>query len=131
MSPRRARRLLWGCLVLVVPVPILVVGPGWVPVVRLVLLGAVTLSVVVLESARGAVPALAAFLLGQAAGYGALLWLGAAAATRALRPLGPRALAPAVLALVAALAVGATLTDAYQDPYRPAALDANLLRLYW
>lgn len=131
MDPRRARRLLWLCLLVVVPVPILVVGPGWIPVARLVFLGGITLSVVALESARGAVPALTAFLLAQAAIYAALLWVGAATVTRLLRPLGARALGTAVLVLVVGVLTVATLTDVYQDPYRPTTFTANLVRLYW
>ena len=65
MSTRTARWILWISFVLMVPVPILLFGPGLVPAARLIMLGGIALAVALFESSRGAVGMLAGILLAQ------------------------------------------------------------------
>jgi hypothetical protein len=121
-----ARRLLWLGFVVAVPVPVLVVGQGHVPALRLLFMGGVTLAVILFESARGAAVLLAAFLIGQFAVYAGVLWLAAAVITRVA---GRWRLAAAIAILVALFAV--TLTrPIYRCPFLPVVSRVSLLGVY-
>ncbi|HYD46898.1 MAG TPA: hypothetical protein VEB21_01055 [Terriglobales bacterium] len=124
------RRWLWLTAIAVVPVPILFLGPGHVPPLRLMMLGAIAGSVVVLEQASGAVPLLALIFLFQGALYAGCAWVLITAALIAARRAGVAAVgAPAAL-LIALLLIAASLLPLYRDPYRAAASTTTLLHLY-
>jgi hypothetical protein len=130
MTTRAARRLLWLGSLVALPVPILLLGPGLVPPARLAELGAISLAVAVVESARGNVLQVAAVFLVQAAVWTSVLWIAAWLAARALARLGPRVLRSATLA---ALAVGLAVACAlpvYRTPFAARAPRANLLHVY-
>ncbi len=117
MSPRAAQRLLFAGGLLMLPTPVLLLGPGWVPPLRLLQLGLASLAFGVVESARGALPAVAGLLLGQAVLYAALLWVGAALLARALRRLPPRAVAALTWSVLAASLLLTASADVYQTPF--------------
>ena len=121
-----ARLLLWLGFVLAVPVPILVVGQGHVPALRLLFMAGVTLAVMLLESARGAAGLLALFLVGQFAVYGFLLWMAAWGIT-ALAGRYRLAVALALLAVLLAVAVARPI---YRCPFLPDVAQVSLLGVY-
>jgi hypothetical protein len=117
--------LLWIALVAAAPVPIGLLGPGWIPPLALVELGAASLGLAALESARGTVLPVAAVLLGQG-----LLWcaLFAVPAALAARALGRRAWL--VVALAVALLVAAAVWPVYRTPYHATRYRVGLLEVY-
>lgn len=130
LSPRASRSILWLTAALALPVPIWVLGPGWVPPLRLAMLAAISLAVMLTESARGAVGLAAAVFAGQAAVYLALLWAAAHLVSRALARL-PRRRSAALVWVVVALALGlAASHDLYRDPYHGRSARSGLLDAY-
>jgi len=121
-----ARRLLWLGFVLAVPVPVLVVGQGHVPALRLLFMGGVTLAVILFESARGAAGLLAAFLIGQFAVYAGLLWLAAAGIAR----VSGRWRTPAAIAILVVLFGVALTRPIYRCPFLPDVSRVSLLGVY-
>ena len=130
MSPRAAQRLLFAGALLMAPTPILLLGPGWVPPLRLLELGLATLAFGVVENARGSLPAVAGVLLGQAVLYAALLWAGAALAARALRRLPPRAVAALTWSVLAASLLLTAGADVYQTPFAADSARSGLLGVF-
>lgn len=125
---RASRRILWLAAVGVVPVPLLVVGPGLVPAGRLLELGGASLAVLVVESSRGVVGLLAALLLGQGLAWVGVFWLAARGAGAALsRTRRPLPLALAVVALGVAVASG---FEVYETPFAAERPRATLLSVY-
>ena len=124
------RFILWVTSALTVPLPILILGPGWVPPARLLMLGGISLAVMLSESARGMVGIAAAVFLGQAVAYGALLWLAAHLLSRLLGHLPPRAVAPIVLAGVALGVAVAASFEVYHTPFAPRSARATLLEVF-
>jgi hypothetical protein len=130
VTARAARLLLWlGALVLL-PVPVLVFGPGSVPAARLAGLGGVGLAIAIAESARGNVLQIASVLLVQAALWAAGLWLAAWLAARVLSWLAPRALGRATLGLLAVALALACALPIYDDPFAARQPRVTLLRVY-
>jgi hypothetical protein len=130
MSAATARWILWSSAALMLPVPILLLGPGQVPPLRLLELGAASLAFLLLESARGAAAPAAALLLGQAALYLLLAWGLAGLAARFLAPLRPRTRAALTWSLVAtALALCAT-QQVYRTPFAADTPRASLLGVF-
>jgi hypothetical protein len=124
MTQRSTRFCLWLALVLALPVPIWLLGPGSVPVGHLVELGAAAMAFGAAESFRGVVGLTALVFLGQALVYAALLWLVAALLARVDR-LRVALLAFAVLGLVAACFV-----RVYHSPYNAHAAQVTLVEVY-
>jgi hypothetical protein len=121
MSPRRTRWLVWLVGMAVVPVPMLVIGPGMVPPLRMAELGLALVVVMVVESGAGMIGLLIVLLLGQVLLWG-LLWWGLAG--RLAR--WPRAvLAAAALVVVVALAL-----PVYRTPYHARHTRCSLLEVY-
>ncbi|MFQ5515412.1 MAG: hypothetical protein ACE5FG_13390 [Myxococcota bacterium] len=130
MSHRIHRGILWLTLVGLLPLPILVVGPGSVPAARLLMLGGISLAVVLLESSKGAAPALAAIFLVQGLLYVAGLWIVAGLGARGLGRL-PRGAATTLLGLLVAGAVAlASIAPIYHTPYAAHSSHAGLRHLY-
>ena len=130
MSPRAARWILWISFVLMVPVPILLLGPGLVPAARLILLGGIALAVALFESSRGAVVMLAGILLAQGLLYMGLLWLAAYLASRGLGRLPAKSVTRITLAVVAAGLLVTLAFEVYRGPFRAQSYRANLLHVY-
>ena len=84
MSLLTARRLLWIGLLLTLPLPMLLLDDGLVPVARFLLLGAVCVAVMLVEDSGGVVGLLALLFLAHAVVYGGLLWLLAFAISRGI-----------------------------------------------
>lgn len=124
-EPRLARGALWLCAVAALPVPILLLGPGWVPAAQIAELGAAALAFGLAESLRGVVGLTALIFLGQALLYALALWLVAGFAARRLGRLRAAAVAAA-----AALVVVACLVPVYQTPYHATLARATLLEVY-
>ena len=125
MSARSTRLLLWFALVLALPVPIWLLGPGNVPVGHLVELGSAAVAFGAAEDFRGVVGLTALVFLGQALVYAALLWLAAASLAR----LGARFRA-VLLAVVALALVAACFVRVYQSPYNARAAQVTLVEVY-
>ena len=123
------RRLLWITLLLVVPVPIVIVGPGHVPPLRIIELGLITGSVMVVEQAGGAVPLLTVLMLFQGALYAGLLWLLVSAAVGLARRWNIAVGTPAAILIVLALVL-ASAVPLYRDPYQADSSRSTLLHVY-
>jgi hypothetical protein len=130
MSVRAARRLLWLVSVFVVPFPFFLVETGRVPVARLLQLAAAAFVMMLAEGTSGQIGTLTALLLGQAAVFLVLLWLGASVLARLAGRFSPRRRLVAVLGVVLAGVVAASFADLYRTPFRTRSLSANLLRVY-
>ncbi len=130
MSVRAARWVLWISLVLMLPVPIVLLGPGLVPAARLLMLGGISLAVALFENARGAVGMLTTILLAQGLLYMALLWLVAHLASRVLGRFSAKTVARVTLALVAVGLLLSSAFEVYRGPYRAQSARANLLHVY-
>lgn len=129
MSFAATRRLLWLAALVLVPLPMFVFD-GFVPVVRYLLLGGVTLGLIVTEGA-GPIPNLfLALMLGHALVYAGLLWLAASGLTRVLTRLAPRRAGACAVALAAAGLVLALTTEPYVTPYSSLALHSNLMVVF-
>lgn len=121
MSVLTSRRLLWVGLLLTLPLPMLVLDDGLVPVVRFLLLGGACVAVMLVEDAGGVVGFLALVFLVHAVVYAGLLWLLAFAISRGLGRLPPRRLAAVTLAALVLAFVAATATQPYRTPFGRAA----------
>ena len=130
MSVRASRWILWISLVLMVPVPVLVVGPALVPTARVLMLGTISLSILLLENARGAVGLLTLFLFVQALLYMGLLWLGAYLISRVFARFSRRTLAATTLLLIATGLFITSAFDVYHDAFRVHSAHANLLHVF-
>jgi hypothetical protein len=130
LSPRSARQLLFLGGLLMAPLPVLLLGPGRVPPLRLLELGVVSLAFMVWESARGVALAVTALLLGQAALYAALLWVAAGLVARPLGRLSPRAIALLTGTLLAAALALSAGFDVYQTPFAANTARASLLGVF-
>lgn len=130
MSPRAARWILWISFVLMIPVPILLFGPGLVPAARLIMLGGIALAVALFESSRGAVVMLAGILLAEGLLYAGLLWFAAYVASRGLGRLSAKNVARITLAVVAASLLVTLVFEVYRGPFRAQSYHANLLQIY-
>ena len=112
------------------PVPVLVFGPGRVPAAQLAELGAIGVAIAIAESARGNVLQIASVLLVPAALWAAALWLAAWLVARALARLGPRGLRRATLGLLAAGLAIACAVPIYHNPFAAHSPRATLFHLY-
>jgi hypothetical protein len=130
MSTRTARWILWISFVLMVPVPILLFGPGLVPAARLLMLGGIGLAVALFESSRGAVGMLTGILLAQGLFYAGLLWLAAYVSSRGLARLSAKNVTRITLAVVAASLLITLAFEVYRGPFRAQSYRANLLQIY-
>ena len=130
MSLRQSRWILWLAMALVVPVPVLALGPGSVPALRLLELAAISSAVMVVESSRGAVLLITLVLALQAVLWMGLFWGVAWLASRVLGRLSPRMVAGVTLGLVVAAVAVATSTDLYHTPFRAASARGDLLDVY-
>ena len=115
----------WLALVLALPVPIWLLGPGNVPVGNLVELGSAAMTFGAAESFRGVVGLTALVFLGQAFVYAALLWLAAALLVRAGGHFRG-----ALLALVALGLLAACFVRVYHSPYNAHASHVTLIEVY-
>lgn len=122
------RRILWVAAVLVVPVPLLVVGPGLVPAGRLLELGAVSLALLLAESHQGVVGILTALLLGQGLLWVGVWWLAALVVAGVLARARRAVLLS--LAATALLVTGALLFEIYETPFAAERPRASLLHVY-
>lgn len=117
MTVRRARWLVFGALVLALPVPMLGPFDALVPPVRYAILLGAGSAVALAEGAAGPVPgilALLAFNLAVAlAGAALLAWL----AGLALAGLAPRLRAGIALAAVVAMLLAATASEPYETGF--------------
>ncbi|HWP66758.1 MAG TPA: hypothetical protein VNO26_12670 [Candidatus Limnocylindria bacterium] len=130
MSARRARLLVWTALLVAMPVPLVIVGRGYVPVGTLVQLAGATLAIGVLERADGAVGILATVLLAQVMLWAVVGWLLAGLVVGVLRGVAGRALGGVTLALVI---IGLAITlvlPVYRSPFHASRARQTLLQVY-
>jgi hypothetical protein len=130
MTPRAARWLLWLGALLALPVPVLLLGPGFVPVAQLAALAAIGFAIALVESTRGNVLQISGLLLACAALWAACLWLGAWIVARSLSPFGARGLRRATLGLLAAGIAVACAFPIYHNPFAAHDPQSTLLDLY-
>jgi len=125
VKPAAARVALWVLAVVALPVPILLLGPGWVPPAQIAELGGAALAFGLAERLRGVVGWTALIFLGQALVYGGGLWaIAGIAARRAGR------LRAALVLLAAALVVVACVVPVYHTPYHATLAWTTLLQVY-
>ena len=130
MSPRAVRWLLFLVAVFVVPLPILALGPGFVPAAHQLELGLLALAFGMLESMQGITLALAVAFLVPGAVYAALLWVAAWALARGLAELPPTTRTRAALLLVM-LGVGfAGARPIYETPFSARSARSTLFGVY-
>ena len=127
MSLGRARLLLWGGALLLVPLPFVVAVHGSVPVVRFALLGAVSGVYAAAVDGSGVAWTMTASLAAHALVYAALLALPAALLARALPAPWRRAGVWSLLALGFATAL---LFDVYWTPFDDVAARSDWLGLF-
>src|SRR5689334_5315380 len=116
MSVRRTRLVVWIALLVAMPVPLVIVGHGRVPVGTLVQLAGATLAVGVLERGDGAIGILAVVLLAHVMLWTVVGWLVARVLVTALRRVAGRALGGATMLLLAAGLVVAVTLPIYRSP---------------
>ncbi len=127
MTTRRARRLLWGAALLLVPLPYFVMVHGHVPVVRMGLLGCITIAYAGAVDGSGVAWPMAALLWAHALTYGVLLW-GAAALLARFVPA--RARSPFVWFAVGSGAFLALYFEIYHTPFAAESARSNWLGLF-
>ena len=120
MSPVSVRRLLWVVLMVALPVPMLGLESGWVPVIRLLLLGGATAGIA-LQGPDDLSLLFTGMFLGQAVLWGLLQWWVARAIVRRLPSFAP-------FALVGALLVAA-LFPIYETPYSADHAASSILQI--
>jgi hypothetical protein len=126
MTPQATRRTLWLAALLLVPLPMLQFG-AFVPVVRYLLLGGVTLGLIIAEGG-GEIPYLfLGLMLGHALVYAGLLWAAAWAAVRGLWAVSPTAAGRVALAIATVGLLLALVTKPYVTPFSSVSLHSNLL----
>ena len=125
MSVGSVRFWLWIALLLALPVPIWLLGPGQVPVLHILELGFVAIAFGVAEGFRGVVGGAAAIFAGQALVYAAILYALVALLVRAMGRFRTQLLAFAALLLVAAC-----LARVYHSPYHAHTAQVTLLEVY-
>ena len=125
MSVRSARLWLWVVLLVALPIPIWLLGPGHVPVLHIFELGLVAIAFGAAEGFRGVVGGTAAIFVGQALVQAAILYALAALLVRAMGRFRTHLVACAVLLLVAAC-----FTRIYHSPYRARTAQVTLLEVY-
>lgn len=129
MTRRRAAWVLFGVFAFTVPLPILVVGPGLVPAVRLVMLGGLVAAVQLGVRSGGEALSLLLVFWGPAALYLAGLGLAAALVARLLARASPRAVGPATLAIAAVLVGVAASVPLYHTPFAAEGAHATLFEV--
>jgi hypothetical protein len=130
MSPRGVRRLLWLAAILLVPVPLIGLGSGWVPTAHLFELALLTLGFGLIESMQGVTLALLASFLIPALFYVALLWPLAWGVARVLAPLAPLTRFRAALLIVMLGAGYAIARPVYETPFSSHSAHSTLLGVY-
>ena len=130
MSVRRARLLVWIALLVAMPVPLVIVGHGRVPVGTLVELAGATVAVGVLERADGAIGILALVLLAHVMLWTVVAWLVARALVAALRGVAGRAVGSATALLLAAGLLVAVMLPIYRSPFHSSRARQTLLEVY-
>ena len=130
MNARRTRLLVWSALLLAMPVPLVIVGHGRVPVGTLAQLSVATLGVAILERADGAVGILAAVLLAQVVLWSVVTWLVAQVLVRGLRGVAGRGAGTVAVALVTAGLVVAVLLPIYRSPFHASRARQTLFEVY-
>jgi hypothetical protein len=132
-GPVSHRAIRWAIFITaigVLPLPFFLAQTGSVPPLRMLMLAAISLAVIAVEGAQGAVGIGVALLLAQAAAYLALLWIGAGIAVRGVAWLPQRLAAAVVLVVLLAAITFAVGFDIYRDPFRAHALRINLVHVY-
>jgi len=117
MSPRAIRWLLFGALVLALPVPMLGPFGGLVPPVRTAFLLGATALVAAMEGAAGPVLGILMLFAMQLALGLALAWLLAWGASRLLAGLGEGLRGGVALAVVAVLLIAASSVEVYETSF--------------
>src|SRR5262245_40266736 len=130
MSARQARLLTWIALLIAMPVPLVIVGHGRMPVGALVQLSVATLGVALLERPDGAVGILAAVLLAQVMLWTVVTWLVARLVVRGLSGVAGRGAGAAVVVLVTAGLVVAVVWPIYRSPFHASRARQTLLQVY-
>lgn len=130
MSARAARWWLFAGALAVLPLPLLGLQPGRVPVGRMIELGGLCLAVMAFETARGVGPLLALGFLGQAGVWALLLFWLSRGLERPLGRLAPRRRAWLAAGLLAAAVATTALLPVYRTPYAATSLEATLLQVY-
>ena len=130
MSERALRRTLWLAGILLIPFPILVLGPGLVPPARHLMLGGIGVLFALMEKAGGVVWALASTFLLQGLAWSLLVWLGAFALARLLVRLPARERLRAAVLLITAGAALALFQPIYHTPFSASTAHSSLLEVY-
>ncbi len=125
MSVRSVRVWLWVVLLVALPVPIWLLGPGHVPVLHIFELGLVAIAFGAAESFRGVVGSAAAIFVGQALVDAAILYAFVALLVRAVGRFRTQLLAFAALLLVVAC-----FARIYHSPYHARTAQVTLLEVY-
>jgi hypothetical protein len=130
MSARRTRWLLWSALLVAMPVPLVLVGRGHLPVVALAELALATLAVGVIERSDGTVKILGALLVAQTLVWMVAAWLLAGLIGRGLGFVAPRFRARVTLVLVVLGLAAALLSPLYRSPFHASRARQTLLEVY-
>jgi hypothetical protein len=130
VSLRVCRWLLWAVFVVAMPVPLLVPLEAEVPAARILMLAAIGLLQMVLETTRGAVVQLTLLLFAQALLAMAGLWVFSYLATKPLARATSAVRTVATLAVIVTLLATASAVELYRDPFRSDTIRADLISAY-
>jgi hypothetical protein len=125
MSVRSVRLWLWIGLLLALPVPIWLLGPGHVPTLHILELGLIAIAFGAAESFHGVVGGAAAIFAGQALVYAGILYALVALLVRAIGRFRTH-----LLAFAALLVIAACFARVYHSPYHARTSHVTLLEVY-
>jgi hypothetical protein len=115
---------------LLIPFPILILGPGLVPPARHLMLGAIALLFAVVEKGGGVVLALGGGFLLQGALWAGVVWLGAFALAKLLERLPARERLRVAVLLITVGAALALFLPVYHTPFSASHAYSSLWELY-
>jgi hypothetical protein len=130
MNAQRARLLIWIAFLGAMPVPLVLVGRGRMPVGALLELAAATLTVGALERADGVVRILATLLVAQIVVWALVAWLAAWLVASVLGRVTGRGLGRAAFVVVAVLVAIALILPIYRSPFHASRARQTLLEVY-
>ena len=129
MNAGRARLLIWVAFLVAMPVPLVVVGRGWMPVGAFVEVALATLAVGAAERADGVVRILATLLVVQIVFWAVVGWLAAWLVVGAIGRVAGRPGRPTLVLVMIGLAIALAL-PIYRSPFHASRARQTLLEVY-
>jgi hypothetical protein len=129
VSIKTARRILWIAFLVALPVPFLGVGMGVAPPLRMLFLGSLV-SLVYLQDPDYLSQVIGSLLLGQGIAWSALLYGVARFAARAIGRIDASGARAAVVLVLVACLLTASLFPIYRTPFSSSGARSSLLQVF-